>query len=106
MLILRRSLSETVHIGNDVHVTVLRIEFNQGGKPVVHIGIEAPDSTKILRAELMDDQRKDSRNARTLKEGRAANQNRRLDHSDGRTDPRERGFTRNRRSQRHFNKAG
>ncbi len=47
MLVLTRKLSETILIGEDVRVTVVRLEGGQ-----VRLGIDAPRSVAVLRAEL------------------------------------------------------
>lgn len=47
MLVLTRKLSETVLIGEDVRVTIVRLEGGQ-----VRLGIDAPRSVPVLRAEL------------------------------------------------------
>ena len=47
MLVLTRKLSETVLIGEDVRVTIVRLESGQ-----VRLGIDAPRSVAVLRAEL------------------------------------------------------
>ena len=47
MLVLTRKLSETILIGEDVRVTVVRLEGGQ-----VRLGIDAPRSIAVLRAEL------------------------------------------------------
>lgn len=49
VLILTRQVDEAIIIGNAVKVKVLGLKGNQ-----VRLGIEAPDSVKILRAELVD----------------------------------------------------
>jgi carbon storage regulator len=46
MLVLSRKLSESILIGEDIVVKVVRL---QGGK--VRLGIEAPAGTRILRFE-------------------------------------------------------
>ncbi len=48
MLVLRRKEGERLKIGNDIEVVILQIR----GDSTVSIGIEAPEQTKILRAEL------------------------------------------------------
>ena len=50
MLVLSRKPSESILIGSDVKITVLKVERNH-----VRIGIEAPGEVMILRAELLDD---------------------------------------------------
>lgn len=50
MLVLSRKPSESVLIGTDVKVTILKIERSH-----VRIGIEAPGHVTILRAELIED---------------------------------------------------
>lgn len=47
MLILSRKLNETVYVGNDIVVRVVKIKGN-----VVGLGIEAPDNVRILRSEI------------------------------------------------------
>jgi carbon storage regulator len=50
MLVLSRKVSESLLIGSDVRVTVLKVERNH-----VRIGIEAPGEVTILRAELVEE---------------------------------------------------
>lgn len=50
MLVLSRKVSESLLIGENVRVTVLKVERNH-----VRIGIEAPGEVTILRAELTED---------------------------------------------------
>jgi carbon storage regulator len=52
MLILTRRSGETVHIGDDVLVTVLAIKGNQ-----VRIGIKAPRSVAVDREEIFERKR-------------------------------------------------
>ncbi len=52
MLILTRRSGETVHIGDDVMVTVLAIKGNQ-----VRIGIKAPRSVAVDREEIFERKR-------------------------------------------------
>ena len=47
MLVLGRKENETIHIGDNITVTVLSVH---GG--VVKLGINAPNSVRILRGEL------------------------------------------------------
>lgn len=47
MLILTRRVGETVMIGDDVVVTVLRVKGNQ-----VRIGVDAPKSVPVQREEI------------------------------------------------------
>ncbi len=47
MLVLTRRTSERIQIGDDVTLTIVRIDGNK-----VRIGIEAPDHVKIKRDEL------------------------------------------------------
>lgn len=47
MLVLTRKLGEAVEIGDDIRITVTDL-VNKG----VKLGIEAPKSVKIVRAEL------------------------------------------------------
>lgn len=50
MLVLSRKALQSVMIGSDIRITVIRVEGNQ-----VRIGIEAPKDVRILRGELIDD---------------------------------------------------
>jgi carbon storage regulator len=47
MLVLTRRTNETIEIGNDVRITVCRVDGGQ-----VRLGIDAPRTTRILRGEL------------------------------------------------------
>jgi len=60
MLVLSRQINEQIHIGNDIHVTVVAI---RGDK--VRLGIEAPKSVPILRDEILQRIRPASRYARS-----------------------------------------
>lgn len=51
MLVLSRKLDEKIVVGNDIRITIVGIRGNQ-----VRIGIEAPDSVKVFREELLDRQ--------------------------------------------------
>ncbi len=50
MLVLTRKLMEKLYIGNDVCVTVVRLEGGQ-----VRLGIDAPRDVTVVRAELLDE---------------------------------------------------
>jgi len=49
MLVLNRKLFESILIGGNIKVTVVRIDSNS-----VRIGIEAPPNVVVLREELAD----------------------------------------------------
>jgi carbon storage regulator len=49
MLVLSRKAGQQVMIGEDIHITIVRME---GGR--VTIGIEAPRDQRIIRGELAD----------------------------------------------------
>ena len=49
MLVLSRKVGERIHIGNDVFVEVRRVAGNR-----VTLAINAPQSVRILRGELME----------------------------------------------------
>lgn len=51
MLVLTRRVSQTVRIGDDVTITIVR-----GGRNSVQIGIDAPRELKIVRGELENSQ--------------------------------------------------
>ena len=55
MLILSRSIGETLVIGDNIKITILEFKGKQ-----VKIGIEAPADIKVVRDELLDEDRKDS----------------------------------------------
>jgi len=50
MLVLTRKLLEKLYIGDDICVTVVRLEGGQ-----VRLGIEAPREVSVVRAELVAD---------------------------------------------------
>ncbi len=50
MLVLSRKKDDSILIGDDVRITIVKIDKN-----CVRIGIEAPDSTPIVREELLLD---------------------------------------------------
>ncbi|MDG3004403.1 carbon storage regulator [Paludisphaera mucosa] len=54
MLVLSRKAMQSVVIGADIRITVIRVEGNQ-----IRIGIEAPQDVRILRGELLDDSQED-----------------------------------------------
>jgi carbon storage regulator len=51
MLILSRKLGQSFHVGEDVRITVVKID-NQ----TIRIGVEAPDEVSIQRSEIAFDQ--------------------------------------------------
>ena len=48
MLVLGRKEEQTIQIGDDIRVTILRIKGNS-----VRVGVEAPEQVRILREELV-----------------------------------------------------
>jgi carbon storage regulator CsrA len=50
MLILTRKRNETIHIGDTVSVTVIRVSANK-----VRLGISAPKEMRVMRIELEDE---------------------------------------------------
>lgn len=50
MLVLTRRINENIHIGNDIVITVTRINRDD-----CRIGITAPKEVKILREECLGD---------------------------------------------------
>ncbi len=54
MLVLSRKALQSVVIGDDIRITVVRVEGNQ-----VRIGIEAPQDVRILRGELFEEAESD-----------------------------------------------
>ena len=59
MLVLTRKLMEKLYIGDDVCVTIVRIEGGQ-----VRLGIEAPREVPVIRAELVAEPDKEEPEAR------------------------------------------
>lgn len=51
MLVLTRKENETIHIGDDVTITVVRFSRNNK-EPSVRIGIDAPRGVNVWRGEL------------------------------------------------------
>jgi carbon storage regulator len=49
MLVLSRRASQSIVIGTDIRITIVKVERNQ-----VRIGIEAPPAVRILRDELVE----------------------------------------------------
>lgn len=60
MLVVARRHNEVIHIGDDIHITIVRIDQNS-----VRVGIEAPKEMLILRDELLDDEEDESFHANT-----------------------------------------
>lgn len=56
MLVLTRKAGETIRIGDNVVVTVERVDGNR-----VSLGIEAPRDVKILRGEIEENKTKGER---------------------------------------------
>jgi carbon storage regulator len=50
MLVLTRKSEQKIRIGNDIVITVLKVQGDQ-----VSIGIEAPKQLQIMREELLQD---------------------------------------------------
>jgi carbon storage regulator CsrA len=53
-LVLERCTGEEILIGDDISIEVVRIYQGSRGNPKVKLGILAPRSVKILRAEISD----------------------------------------------------
>ena len=51
MLVLTRKAAETIRIGNDIVIKVIKT-----AKGTVKIGIEAPASIRVMRGELVEDE--------------------------------------------------
>lgn len=58
MLILTRKSDESIVIGNNIQIKVLKIQGNQ-----VHIGIEAPKDISVYRQEIYEQIRKENAKA-------------------------------------------
>ena len=53
MLVLTRQKNESIILGDDIRLTIIDIEGDR-----VRVGIEAPKTLKIMRAELLDETRR------------------------------------------------
>ena len=51
MLVLGRKVDESIQIGDDIEVTILRIQGSS-----IRVGIQAPDHLQILRGEIESSQ--------------------------------------------------
>lgn len=58
MLVLSRKQLDSILIGDDIRITVVRIDRNQ-----VRLGIEAPKHVPVLRQELQDEEEHEARAA-------------------------------------------
>lgn len=56
MLVLSRKVLESIVIGNDIKITVVKVNGDK-----VRIGIEAPKGVTILRAELVESNENDAK---------------------------------------------
>ena len=63
MLILTRRAGESLHIGNEIKITVLNIQGKQ-----VKIGIEVPEGTAVLREEVYLRVKEENRQALLVKD--------------------------------------
>ncbi len=53
MLVLTRQKNESIILGEDIRITIIDIEGDR-----VRVGIEAPKTLKIMRAELLEETRR------------------------------------------------
>ncbi len=58
MLILTRKLDESIMIGNDIEVKVVKVSGSQ-----VHLGIKAPKTVAVYRHELFEQVMNENKNA-------------------------------------------
>ncbi|MGL4739282.1 MAG: carbon storage regulator CsrA [Sarcina sp.] len=58
MLALTRKTNETIVIGDDIEITIVKI-----GESSVKLSVNAPKNIKILRKELVDDVKKENKEA-------------------------------------------
>ena len=63
MLVLTRKMDEKIHIGQDVTITIVRLQGN-----AVRIGIDAPRGVHIRRGELPATEKTESRGERSWPE--------------------------------------
>lgn len=55
MLVLSRKEGESIQIGRDVVVTVVKLRSGR-----VRIGVSAPEQVKVLRTELTEEEKRDA----------------------------------------------
>lgn len=60
MLVLTRKPTQSIHIGDNVTVRLVRVRGN-----VIQLGIEAPSDVTILRSELKDSPKKSTQEGPT-----------------------------------------
>jgi carbon storage regulator len=68
MLVLSRRVGESVVLGEDITITVLEVRGD-----VVRVGIDAPRSLKVHRAELLEQLEQENRQAASPSEDVVAN---------------------------------
>ena len=68
MLVLSRRVGESVVLGDDITVTVLEVRGD-----VVRVGIDAPRSLKVHRAELLEQLQEENQRAASPSEDVVAN---------------------------------
>ncbi|GAA1137874.1 carbon storage regulator CsrA [Nocardioides aquiterrae] len=73
MLVLSRRAGESVVLGEDITITVLEVRGD-----VVRVGIDAPRSLKVHRAELLEQLEQENRQAASPSEDVVANLTRAL----------------------------
>ena len=56
MLVLGRKINEVIHVGDDIRIVLISIQGNWA-----RIGVEAPNNLPIVRGELKDSWRGDTR---------------------------------------------
>lgn len=63
MLVLTRKLQEKIHIGDQVTITIVRIQGN-----MVRVGIEAPKTVRVIRGEIAATEKPDAESLGTQRE--------------------------------------
>jgi carbon storage regulator len=56
MLVLNRKVNEQIRIGDDIVITVARLRGDS-----VYVGVDAPKDVPVLRAELVEREREETR---------------------------------------------
>jgi carbon storage regulator len=54
MLVFSRKIGQVFLVGQDIRITVVRVDRPGGDDPVVKIGIEAPPSVRVDRLEVRE----------------------------------------------------
>ena len=66
MLVVKRKTNQRVRIGDDIWITIVEV----CGRNEVRLGVDAPPEIRVLREELIDDERLPQRHSAASDAGR------------------------------------